>query len=64
MSEEPIFPKWNSEPYESMYKKRLEEKTFVLKESQVKNIIEVLEHWKNVIESFIQEYYLLMERGQ
>ena len=51
----------NTEPYESYYKKLEEEKTFKLKESQVKNIIEVLENFKAVIESFIQQYHLLME---
>jgi len=55
---------WNTEPYESYHRKLKEEKTFIIKESQIRNIIEVLEHWKAVIESFIQEYYLLMEIEQ
>ena len=50
--------KWNTEPYESFYKN----KKIVIKGSQILNIIEVLEEWKKVIESFIQEYHLLLHQ--
>jgi hypothetical protein len=50
--------KWNTEPYESYYK----QKEYVIKGSQILNIIEVLEEWKKVIESFINEFHLLMHQ--
>ena len=50
--------KWNTQPQENYYAN----KEITMKGRQILNIIEVLEEWKKVIESFIQEYHMLLHQ--
>ena len=38
-------------------------KEYLISEKQVNNILEVLEHWKAVLESFIENFILLKQQG-
>lgn len=54
---------WNTEPYES-YQKVKKDRNFCLSEKQIDNIIEVLEEWNKVIESFIENFILLKQQKE